>query len=56
MAIYIDKNKLEQVKETKFLGVIINENLTWSDHIDVVSNKCSKNLGIIRKLQKNCAP
>ena len=52
MAIYIDKNKLEQVKETKFLGVIINENLTWSDHIDVVSNKCSKNLGIIRKLQK----
>ena len=52
VAIYIDKNKLEQVKETKFLGVIINENLTWSDHIDVVSNKCSKNLGIIRKLQK----
>jgi len=40
------------VQTTKFLGVIINENLTWSDHINVVANKCSKNLGIIRKLRK----
>ena len=27
----------------KFLGVIIDENLTWKNHIEVVENKISKN-------------
>ena len=31
---------------------LINENLTWTDHIFTVFNKTSKNLGIIRKLSK----
>lgn len=51
--IHIDDNILEQVKTTKFLGVIINENLTWSDHVEVITNKCSKNLGIIRKISRS---
>ena len=39
-----------QLTNTKFLGVLINDNLTWTDHIFTVFNKTSKNLGIIRKL------
>ena len=50
--INIDKNQIDQVRSTKFLEVLINENLTWSDHISAVLNKTSKNLGIIRKLSK----
>ena len=50
--IIIDKNNIDQVRSTKCLGVHINENLTWSDHISAVLNKTSKNLGIIRKLSK----
>ena len=50
--INIDNNQTDQVRSTKFLGVLINENLTWSDHISAVLNKTSKNLGIIRKLSK----
>ena len=50
--INIDKNQIDQVLSTKFLGVLINENLTWSDHISAVLNKTSKNVGIIRKLSK----
>ena len=38
------------MKNTKFLGVIINENLTWTDHINVINNKCNKSIGILRKL------
>ena len=41
---------IEKVVATKFLGVILNENLTWTDHVKVVLNKTSKNLGICRKL------
>jgi len=41
ISIKIDNNTIDHVKSTKFLGVIINENLTWSDHIDTVTNKCN---------------
>ena len=34
--IIIDKNQNDQVRSTKFLGVLINEYLTWSDHISAV--------------------
>ena len=37
--ITIDNIEIEQVSFTKFLGVIINENLTWENHLKVVKNK-----------------
>ena len=33
--------------QIKFLGVIIDENLTWKNHIEVVENKISKNIGVL---------
>ena len=48
----IDNNIIEQVKFTKFLGVLINENLNWSDHMKLLLNKTNKNLGVIRRLCK----
>ena len=51
----IDNTCIEQTRNTKFLGVIINENLTWEDHIKLVKAKVSKNIGIIKRLQK-CLP
>ena len=41
--------KLDQVKETVFLGVMLNENLNWKSEISYVANKVSKSVGIIRK-------
>ena len=46
----MNNSEIEQVFSTKFLRVIINENLTWSDHVYVLLNKTSKNLGVIHKL------
>ena len=34
-------------KNTKFLGVIIDNKLRWSDHINYIKNKISKSIGII---------
>ncbi len=42
---------VEQVFETKFLGVIISANLTWKSHIDTVCTKMAKNIGIIDKVR-----
>ena len=37
--IELDNTRLERVFITKFLGVIIDENLTWKDHIDGVTKQ-----------------
>ena len=34
---------------TKFLGVFIDENLSWKQHIEILSSKISKNIGILYK-------
>ena len=43
---------------TKFLGAFIDKNLSWKQHIDIVSSKTSKSIGILYKsrdvLSKQC--
>lgn len=46
----IEKNIIDRVKECKFLGTIIDENLTWKPHISLITNKISKNIGIMLKV------
>lgn len=53
LEIKIDNSKIEQVHSSKFLGVIINQTLSWNDHIHVIQQKIHKNSGIIRRLSKS---
>ena len=48
--INIDGVNINQVTSAKFLGLYIDEQLTWTNHIRHISSKISKNIGIIRKL------
>jgi len=41
--------KLPRIKSTKFLGVYIDEKMTWTTHINEISKTISKNLGILNK-------
>ena len=36
----------------KHLGVVINNSLSWSDHIDDVFTKCARHVGILNSLRK----
>ena len=47
--IKIDETKIEEVKKTKFLGVIIDNKLTWKDHVAHVASKVSRGMGMIIK-------
>ena len=47
--IQIDNNVIKRVKETVFLGVILDEHLSWKPHILSVSRRISKSIGIIYK-------
>ena len=47
--IVIDNQPVSRVSHTKFLGVIIDEKLNWSDHVNNLKIKLAKGSGIIRK-------
>ena len=47
--LHYENEILHQVNSIKFLGVYIDQNLTWKDHINHVSKKISKSSGIIHK-------
>lgn len=49
--VLLDETSLERVEFTKFLGVLIDENLTWKTHINCVSKTLSRNIGIMNKLK-----
>ena len=48
----INGNRISEVNETKFLGVIIDNKLNWSPHIMHISKKIAKGIGIILKARK----
>ncbi len=53
ISIVIDNVNIQQVYSTKFLGVIINQHLSWNDHILAVKGKANKSIGILLKIRKH---
>ena len=49
--IKIDNTMIEHVQTFNFLGIMLNETLSWKSHIDMVSNKISKVIGILYRLK-----
>ena len=49
MQVSINEQRIEQVKETVFLGVVLDEHLSWKPHISQVARKISKSIGVINR-------
>ena len=45
--LYIGNYQIQRSESIKFLGVFLDENLTWKEHIKHIENKVAKNIGII---------
>ena len=52
LKINIDNVFLECVNHTKFLGVFIDKKLSWNEHINYISLKISRGLGILSRLRR----
>lgn len=46
----VNNHELKYVIETKYLGVIIDDNLTFNQNADYVSNKIAKKVNVLRRL------
>ena len=49
--IEIDNKNFDKVEVTKFLGILIDNNLSWKSHTSHISKIVSKYNGIIRKIR-----
>ena len=47
----INDSNIQKTDCFDFLGITINENMNWKPHIDKVSNKISRYIGILNKLK-----
>ena len=50
LTLKIDNRTVERVQYFKFLGVVVNDTLTWVDHIDMVCKKVSRSLNLPHRL------
>merc|ERR1712179_865067 len=48
VSITVNNQTIEEVAETKFLGVILDNKLSWDAHIKQISQKMSKSVSILK--------
>ena len=51
IALVANNDQLENVTKFKYLGVIINQHLTWHDHIKQLQSKIAKKLGVLKRIK-----
>jgi hypothetical protein len=42
--IYLNNNHLEQVDNIKYLGIIIDKKFKFNEHIQYITNRCTKRI------------
>ena len=48
----VNRQKVKKADKVKFLGVIIDENLTWDDQIKHLENKLLATIVLIKRIKK----
>ena len=48
----VGNKKIERVSSMKYLGIILDENLSFTEHIKYIFNKSTKKLGILRRARE----
>ena len=49
--IWANGNQIDEVQKFNFLGITIDQNITWTPHIRKISIKISRVIGVLRKLK-----
>ena len=49
--IIFDNSPISRVNCTKFLGIFIDDKLSWNQHVNYICNLISRNVGILNKLK-----
>ena len=50
--VQVNNKSVTQVKSFKYLGVLLSDDMTWSDHFGSINSKANKCLFFLRKLNQ----
>ena len=48
----IGSNNIERKSSIKFLGVMLDDHISWIDHVRTVENKTAKNIGLLYRVSQ----
>ena len=48
----VGSNNIERTSSTKFLGVILDEHISWVGHVWTIQNKIAKNIGLLYQVSQ----
>ena len=51
VSIGISGTMLERVDTFKYLGITIDQNMTWSGHIESLLSKANQRIGLLRRVK-----
>ena len=49
----INNFEIKRTTSIKFLGIMVDENLSWNDHIQILENKLAKNIGLLYRQNRS---
>ena len=49
--ISINDSDIEKVSQFNFLGIVLDESLSWKNHITMITNKLSRINGVLHRLK-----
>ena len=47
----INNCKIKPEESIKIIGVLLDANVTWKEHLKYIENKCAKNIGLLYKVK-----
>ena len=50
--VHIDNIPIERVSNFNFLGLNLNENMSWKSHMYIIANKITKFSGVLNRLKR----
>ena len=50
-SLYLNKSDVNEATVHKHIGLVFNNKMSWTDHINDICKKCSKRLDIIQKMK-----
>ena len=52
-SVSVGGHSIKRVSEFKYLGVLLDENLSWTAHVNYLTSKAGKRLGMLNRARKN---
>ena len=53
IAVRVDGKLIKRAKKVKYLGLVIDENMKWDEHVPYISSKIRQSLGVVKCLSND---